>query len=137
MFFKINFVTPSFQISSDIEKIRDGISEKVSHFLYYTVGFVTTFVVSMIYGWKLTLAVSVYLPIVIVVNIIIAKVRRVFIFNSADTTCMGRFSLKNLSSEFLLPTTGVFPLNPFRLPHMLVFINKFLNNGCYLFSRSR
>lgn len=53
---------------SDVEKIRDGISEKVAHFLNLIIGFVITVCISLAYGWKLTLAVSVYIPIVIVMN---------------------------------------------------------------------
>lgn len=71
---------------SDVEKIRDGISEKVGHFLYLIIGFVITVAISFAYGWKLTLAVSVYIPIVIVMNCFVAKVqlqnrRLVLIYN--------------------------------------------------------
>ena len=59
---------------SEIEKIRDGIAEKVSHFINLIVGFIVTMIISFIYGWKLTLAVSVYIPIVIVTNYFVAKV---------------------------------------------------------------
>lgn len=58
-----------------MEKIRDGISEKVGHFLYLIIGFVITVAISFAYGWKLTLAVSVYIPIVIVMNCFVAKVQ--------------------------------------------------------------
>lgn len=60
---------------SDIEKIRDGISEKVGHFLYLVVGFIITVGISFGYGWKLTLAVSCYIPLVIVVNYYVAKIQ--------------------------------------------------------------
>ncbi|EDW79334.1 uncharacterized protein Dwil_GK13588 [Drosophila willistoni] len=60
-------------MTDDIEKIRDGISEKVGHFLYLIVGFIITVAISFAYGWKLTLAVSSYIPLVIVVNIYVAK----------------------------------------------------------------
>lgn len=59
---------------SDIEKIRDGISEKVGHFLYLVVGFIITVGISFGYGWKLTLAVSCYIPLVIAVNYYVGKV---------------------------------------------------------------
>lgn len=62
---------------SDVEKIRDGISEKVGHFIYLVIGFLITVAISFAYGWKLTLAVSVYIPIVIVLNIVVAKVREI------------------------------------------------------------
>ncbi|XP_059216355.1 multidrug resistance protein homolog 65 [Stomoxys calcitrans] len=60
-------------MTDDVEKIRDGISEKVGHFLYLMIGFVITVAISFAYGWKLTLAVSVYIPIVIVLNYFVAK----------------------------------------------------------------
>ncbi|XP_030385210.1 multidrug resistance protein homolog 65 isoform X2 [Scaptodrosophila lebanonensis] len=60
-------------MTDDIEKIRDGISEKVGHFLYLIVGFIITVAISFAYGWKLTLAVSAYIPLVIVLNYYVAK----------------------------------------------------------------
>ncbi|TMW50756.1 hypothetical protein DOY81_004144 [Sarcophaga bullata] len=60
-------------MTDDVEKIRDGISEKVGHFIYLVIGFLITVAISFAYGWKLTLAVSVYIPIVIVLNIVVAK----------------------------------------------------------------
>uniref|UniRef100_A0A1A9WG68 Uncharacterized protein n=1 Tax=Glossina brevipalpis TaxID=37001 RepID=A0A1A9WG68_9MUSC len=60
-------------MTDDIEKIRDGISEKVGHFLYLIIGFVITVALSFAYGWKLTLAVSVYIPLVILLNYFVAK----------------------------------------------------------------
>ncbi|XP_055911756.1 multidrug resistance protein homolog 65 [Eupeodes corollae] len=60
-------------MTDDIEKIRDGISEKVAHFLYLIISFVITVAISFAYGWKLTLAVSVYIPIVIVMNYFVTK----------------------------------------------------------------
>ncbi|XP_026849432.1 multidrug resistance protein homolog 65 [Drosophila persimilis] len=67
---KQNFVQ---SMVDDVEKIRDGISEKVGHFVYLIVGFIITVAISFSYGWKLTLAVSSYIPIVILVNYYVAK----------------------------------------------------------------
>ncbi|XP_054735740.1 multidrug resistance protein homolog 65 isoform X2 [Anastrepha obliqua] len=61
------------QIIDDVEKVRDGISEKVAHFLYLIFGFIITVCISFAYGWKLTLAVSAYIPIVIVLNYFVGK----------------------------------------------------------------
>uniref|UniRef100_W8BN80 Multidrug resistance protein-65 n=1 Tax=Ceratitis capitata TaxID=7213 RepID=W8BN80_CERCA len=61
------------QIIDDVEKVRDGISEKVAHFLYLIFGFIITICISFAYGWKLTLAVSVYIPIVILLNYFVGK----------------------------------------------------------------
>lgn len=57
-----------------MEKIRDGIAEKVSHFLFLIMGFIIYVIMSFIYGWKLSLVVVGYIPIVIITNIIVGKV---------------------------------------------------------------
>lgn len=61
-------------ICSDIEKMKTGIAEQVSHFLNLTLGFVICVILSFIYGWELTLIVISYIPILCIMNIIIAKV---------------------------------------------------------------
>ncbi|XP_055382566.1 multidrug resistance protein homolog 65 [Condylostylus longicornis] len=63
------------RITDEIEKIRDGIAEKVSHFINLIAGFVITVIISFIYGWKLTLAVSVYIPIVMVTNYYVGMIQ--------------------------------------------------------------
>lgn len=59
---------------SDIEKIRTGIGEQASHFMTLMVGFVICVALSFSYGWKLTLVVIGYVPIIIITNMIIYKV---------------------------------------------------------------
>lgn len=59
----------------DIDKIREGIAEKVSHFLWLIMGFIICVSLSFYYGWELSLVVISYVPIVIVTNTIIGKVR--------------------------------------------------------------
>ncbi|XP_037037808.1 multidrug resistance protein homolog 65 isoform X3 [Bradysia coprophila] len=61
------------RISEDIEKIREGIAEKVSHFLCLMIGFVICVALSFSYGWKLTLVVIGYVPILLISNMIIAR----------------------------------------------------------------
>lgn len=61
-------------LSRDIEKIKTGLAEDVSHFLNLMFSFVICVVISFIYGWKLTLIVISYLPLVFATNIIIGKV---------------------------------------------------------------
>lgn len=58
----------------DIEKIRDGIAEKVSHFLSLIIGFVICLIMSFVYGWKLSLVIVSYVPIVMITSALIAKV---------------------------------------------------------------
>lgn len=59
---------------SDIEKMRDGIGEKVSHFLSLIIGFVIYMAMAFIYGWKLTLTIVAYVPIAIISTTLIGKV---------------------------------------------------------------
>ncbi|XP_055296579.1 multidrug resistance protein homolog 65-like [Sitodiplosis mosellana] len=61
------------RIIENIEKIQDGIGEKVSHFLYLVMSFVICVVISFIYGWKLSLVMIAYVPIVIIMNSIIGR----------------------------------------------------------------
>lgn len=58
----------------DIEKIRTGIGEQVSHFFALMVGFVVCVTISFVYGWKLSLVVIGYVPIVVITNMIISRV---------------------------------------------------------------
>lgn len=58
----------------DIERIRDGISEKVSFFLLQLMSVFVSLTVAFYYGWKLTLVVISYVPIALITNSIIEKV---------------------------------------------------------------
>lgn len=58
----------------DIEKIKSGLAEDVSHFLYLVFSFVISVTISFVYGWQLTLLVISYLPIVFIANVLIGKV---------------------------------------------------------------
>lgn len=61
---------------SDIEKIKTGIAEQVSHFLNLLFSFVICVVMSFVYGWELTLIVISYIPVLCIMNIVIAKASR-------------------------------------------------------------
>ncbi|XP_055915259.1 multidrug resistance protein homolog 65-like [Eupeodes corollae] len=61
------------RITDNLEKIRDGISEKLGHFANLSIGVVIVITFSFVYGWKLTLAVSAYIPLVLVTNYVVAK----------------------------------------------------------------
>lgn len=58
----------------DIEKIRDGIAEKASYFLFLVMSFSISIAISFICGWKLSLIMVSYIPIVIIINTIMGKV---------------------------------------------------------------
>lgn len=68
------FIESAFSSDRDIEKIRDGIAEKVSQFLWLIMGFIICVTLSFIYGWELSLVVISYVPIVMITNTIIGKV---------------------------------------------------------------
>lgn len=61
-------------VCRDVEKIREGIAEKVSHFLFMVFGFVVFIGIAFGYGWKLSLVVCAYLPILMITSVIIGKV---------------------------------------------------------------
>lgn len=61
-------------IFRDIEKIRDGISEKVSFFLLQLMSVFISLAVALYYGWKLTMVVISYVPVALITNSIIEKV---------------------------------------------------------------
>lgn len=57
-----------------MEKIREGIAEKVSHFLFMMGGAIICCILAFVYGWKLSLIVVSIVPIVIIMNIVFGKV---------------------------------------------------------------
>ena len=61
---------------SDIEKIQAGIGDKIGLFLQYCSTFVTGFVIAFTANWKLTLVLSVTLPILCLLIIAITQVRK-------------------------------------------------------------
>lgn len=61
--------------SSDIDKIRDGISEKLGIFSTLVMGFVISAIMSLCYGWKLTLVVLACVPVLILSNYFVLKVQ--------------------------------------------------------------
>lgn len=74
----------------DIEKIRTGIGERVSHFLVLAFGFVLCMCISFSYGWKLSLVVVGYVPIIFVTNTVISKVQvRLTTRESSDLAVAG------------------------------------------------
>ncbi|XP_026331957.1 multidrug resistance protein homolog 49-like isoform X2 [Hyposmocoma kahamanoa] len=68
----MNFAT---KVSDDVEKIREGIAEKVPMFVYLVMSFVTAVLISFWYGWELTLVILACAPIIIITTAIVAKVQ--------------------------------------------------------------
>lgn len=52
----------------DIEKIRDGISENASHCLYSIMAFFSFQIMSFVYGWKLSLVIISYMPLIMIIS---------------------------------------------------------------------
>lgn len=59
---------------SDVEKIREGIAEKVPMFVYLVMSFVTAVLISFWYGWELTVVILACAPIIIATTAVVAKV---------------------------------------------------------------
>lgn len=62
------------KICRDIEKIREGIGEKVSHYIVLIFGVFTSLAISLAFGWKLSLIVIAYVPILLIKNHIVGMV---------------------------------------------------------------
>jgi ATP-binding cassette subfamily B (MDR/TAP) protein 1 len=58
----------------NLDKMQEGIGEKMSIFLHFTTTFVAAIIMCFLNGWKLTLAVVSCAPIIIVAQSIVAKV---------------------------------------------------------------
>nr|CAD7460165.1 unnamed protein product [Timema tahoe] len=63
------------QLTEDLDKLQDGIGEKIGIFMYLMVSFVSSVIMSFIYGWKLTLVVLSCAPIIIAAQSVVAKVQ--------------------------------------------------------------
>jgi ABC-type multidrug transport system fused ATPase/permease subunit len=55
-----------FDSSSDLDKLREGIGEKLSIFIYLLMSFIISVVFSFFYGWKLTLVILSCAPFIII-----------------------------------------------------------------------
>ncbi|XP_030385057.1 multidrug resistance protein homolog 65 [Scaptodrosophila lebanonensis] len=62
----------SVRITDNMEKIRNGISENVGHFVEIVCDVTISILISFIFGWKLALAVCAYIPITMIVNSVVA-----------------------------------------------------------------
>lgn len=75
MYTKIDMILRLIQFFfRDLEKLQNGIGEKVGIFIYLLSSFFYSIIISLIYGWKLTLVVLSCAPIMIVATAIVAKV---------------------------------------------------------------
>ncbi|XP_011684594.1 PREDICTED: multidrug resistance protein homolog 49 isoform X2 [Wasmannia auropunctata] len=63
------------RINEDLEKLKDGIGEKLSIITYLITSFVASVVISFVYGWKLTLVMLSCTPVIIIATAVVAKVQ--------------------------------------------------------------
>ncbi|XP_050450090.1 multidrug resistance protein homolog 49 isoform X4 [Cataglyphis hispanica] len=63
------------RITEDLDKMKEGIGEKLGIFTYLTTSFVSSIIISFVYGWKLTLVVLSCAPIIIIATAVVAKVQ--------------------------------------------------------------
>ncbi|XP_015115150.1 multidrug resistance protein homolog 49 isoform X1 [Diachasma alloeum] len=63
------------RITEDLDKMKEGIAEKLGIFTYLMVSFISSIIISFIYGWKLTLVVLSCAPIIVIATAIVAKVQ--------------------------------------------------------------
>lgn len=55
--------------------MKEGIGEKLGVFTYLTVSFISSIIISFVYGWKLTLVVLSCAPIIVIATAVVAKVQ--------------------------------------------------------------
>ena len=75
---------------SDVDKIQDGIGEKLGQFFQYFATFVCGFVIGFIYGWQLTLVIIAVSPLLAIAGGLMAAVKLwlVFIFRQLKIACV-------------------------------------------------
>ncbi|CAK1542634.1 unnamed protein product [Leptosia nina] len=90
----MNFAT---KVSDDVEKYREGISEKVPMLVYLVMSFVTAVIISFAYGWELTLVILSCAPIIIATTAVVAKIQ-----SSLTTQELKAYSVAGVIAEEVL-----------------------------------
>ncbi|XP_049878557.1 multidrug resistance protein homolog 49-like [Pectinophora gossypiella] len=90
----MNFAT---KVSDDVEKYREGISEKVPILVYLVMSFVTSVIIAFIYGWELTLVILSCAPVIIATTAVVAKVQ-----SSLTTQELKAYSIAGVVAEEVL-----------------------------------
>ncbi|KAL0111878.1 hypothetical protein PUN28_013228 [Cardiocondyla obscurior] len=63
------------RINEDLEKMKDGIGEKLCIITYLISSFVYSVIISFVYGWKLTLVMLSCAPVIIIATAFVAKMQ--------------------------------------------------------------
>ncbi|XP_061380949.1 multidrug resistance protein homolog 49-like isoform X2 [Danaus plexippus] len=90
----MNFAT---KVSDDVEKYREGIGEKVPMLIYLVMSFVTAVLISLAYGWELTLVILSCAPVIIATTAVVAKVQ-----SSLTTQELKAYSIAGVIAEEVL-----------------------------------
>ncbi|CAG9571820.1 unnamed protein product [Danaus chrysippus] len=90
----MNFAT---KVSDDVEKYREGIGEKVPMLIYLVMSFVTAVLISLAYGWELTLVILSCAPVIIITTAVVAKVQ-----SSLTTKELKAYSIAGVIAEEVL-----------------------------------
>ncbi|XP_047508388.1 multidrug resistance protein homolog 49-like isoform X2 [Pieris napi] len=90
----MNFAT---KVSDDVEKYREGISEKVPMLVYLIMSFVTAVLISFAYGWELTLVILSCAPVIIATTAVVAKIQ-----SSLTTQELKAYSIAGVIAEEVL-----------------------------------
>ena len=62
-------------ISSDLERVREGLGDKVSFIFQFLAQFIAGFTIGFVYGWKLALVMMSLTPLLAVCGAFLSKVR--------------------------------------------------------------
>ncbi|XP_054264995.1 multidrug resistance protein homolog 49-like isoform X1 [Macrosteles quadrilineatus] len=63
------------QLTDSLDKLQEGVGEKVGMFVYLVTTFVVSVIVAMFYGWKLALVMTAICPVFILVTVLVARVQ--------------------------------------------------------------
>ena len=64
-----------------MNKIQEGIGDKIANFFQWFSSFLAGFIIGFIYGWKLTLVIMAVSPLLVACGVIFMKVRLIVCAN--------------------------------------------------------
>jgi len=70
---------PSVCWCSDVNKIREGIGDKIANFLQWTSACLSGIIMGLVYGWKLALVIIAISPLLVVCAAFMTYVSTIFI----------------------------------------------------------
>ena len=70
-------------ISSDLERVREGLGDKVSFIFQFLAQFIAGFTIGFVYGWKLALVMMSLTPLLAVCGAFLSKVRLDYILSTS------------------------------------------------------